>query len=98
MGIIKVIKSDAIVNIEIGTGFLQKLQKVYFYMIQQLTPEQIEMYNKCAEGNLEFPDEIMDYVMTMTVLIKEIEEKANSLGLVTDQEIPDDTRFTQPGD
>lgn len=97
MGTIKVIKSDAVIGIEIGTGFLQKLQKVYFSLIQQLTPEQIEMYNKCAESNTEFPDEIMDYVMTMTVLIKEIEQRAEQQGLTLDQEVPDE-EANQQGD
>lgn len=89
MATIKTIKNDAIVKIEIGSGFLQKLQQLYISLVQQLTPEQIQMYNDCAENKKDFPDPIMDYVMTMTVLIKEIETRAEEQGFITEQEVPD---------
>lgn len=89
MATVKVIKNDAIVTIEIGAGFLQKLQKVYISLVSQLTKEQIELYNTCAESGEPFPDELMDHVMTMTVLLKEIETQAEKAGFIIEQDAPD---------
>jgi len=89
---IKTINHDAIVKIEIGTGFLQKLQQTFLYLAKDLTPEQLEKYKTEAENNQEFSEDWMQPVTTLSVLLKEIEQKAEEQGFVKEEEfsIPQD--------
>lgn len=84
------IKHDAIVKIEIGTGFLQKLQKLFIFLGSELTTEQLELYKKVAETKKpeeDFPEEWMDQLTTISVLLREIEVKAEEQGFTYEEEI-----------
>lgn len=87
MTTVKTIKHDAIVKIEIGTGFLEKLQKVFLYLAKDLTQEQLEKYKNEAENQEEFSEDWMQPITTISVLLKEVEQKAEEQGFVTEQEI-----------
>jgi hypothetical protein len=84
---IKTIKHDAIVKIEIGTGFLQKLQQVFLYLAKDLTQEQLDKYKKEVENQEGFSEDWMNHITTISVLLKEVEERAADQGFVTEQEI-----------
>ncbi len=87
---VKMIKKDAKINIEIGTGFLQKLQKVMFYIISNVTEEDIKRYaeeSKAYTSAVGFSEEWMEHITTISVLIKELEEKAESQGAVYEKNI-----------
>ena len=43
---IKMIKPDAIIDIKIGTGFLQQIQHLLMFLAKDLKPEQLEQYKK----------------------------------------------------
>lgn len=84
------IKQDAIIKIEIGTGFLQKLQKLFVFLASELTAEQLELYKKVAETKKpeeDFPEEWMDQLTTISVLLREIETKADEQGFTYEEEI-----------
>lgn len=85
---VKMIKSDAIVTIEIGTGFLQKIQKIFLYLAKDITPEQLALYKELSEKKEPFTEEWMDHLMTITILLKEIEDKAVEQGWTYDGELP----------
>ena len=85
---IRVIKPDAIVDIKIGTGFLQRIQHILIYMSKDLTPEQLEKYKKEAEENAEFSEEWMNHVTTLSTLLKEIENRADEQGFSYDMDVP----------
>lgn len=92
MSTLKMIKHDAIVKIEIGTGFLQKLQRVFIFLASELNAEQLELYKKVAETKKpeeDFPEEWMDQLTTISVLLKEIETKAEEQGFTYEEEIPE---------
>jgi len=87
---IKMIKKDAAVEIKIGAGFLQKIQKIMFYIAGQVTPEQVEQYKKEAENfkeDSEFSEDWMDHITTISVLIKEIEKEAEKQGFIYEEDI-----------
>jgi hypothetical protein len=90
MSSIKMIKPDAIIEIKIGTGFLQKLQNVTLFLTRDLTPEQLENYKNEAETNTGFSEEWMDHVTTMGTLLKELENNADLQGFSFDQEVTEE--------
>lgn len=89
MSNIKVIKKDAIIDIKVGTGFLQKLQKLMIHIISDVSPEQLAEYKKEAENfkqDSEFSEDWMEHLTTISVLVKEIEQQAETQGYTYDRE------------
>jgi hypothetical protein len=87
---LKMIKKDASVDIKIGAGFLQKIQKIMFYIASGVTPEQVEQYKAEAEKfteNSEFSEEWMEHLNTISILIREIEAKATEQGFTYEEDI-----------
>lgn len=87
MSTIKMIKKDAVINIGIGTGFLQNLQQLLFYVAKDISTEQLEEYKKQAEAKQEFTEEWMTHLTTISVLIREIEKNAEEQGHTYDGDI-----------
>jgi hypothetical protein len=77
---IKLIKPDAIIDIKIGTGFLQQIQHVLMFLAKDLTTEQLTQYKKEAEEKVPFSEEWMTHITTVSILLKEIETKAEEQG------------------
>jgi len=89
---IKVIKKDAVIDIKVGTGFLQKLQKVMMSIAANVTEEDIEKYKTEAEkikDGHQFTEDWMDNLTTMSILLKELETKAEEQGFTYDQNFDD---------
>lgn len=86
---VKMIKQDAIIKIEIGTGFLKKLQHLLLYITQDLTTEQLENYKKIVQEGSEFTEEWMDSLNTISFLLKEIEAKADEQGFIFEMNVDD---------
>lgn len=85
---IKMIKPDAIIDIKIGTGFLQKLQNLTIYLTKDLSTEQLEAYKTEAEANKGFSEDWMNHVTTMSVLLKELETNADTQGFSYEEDFP----------
>ena len=81
------IKPDAIVDVKIGTGFLQQIQHLLIFLAKDLKPEQLEQYKKEAEEKIPFTEEWMSHVTTVSILLKEIEEKADLQGFLYEEEV-----------
>lgn len=90
MSKITLLKNDAIVKIEIGAGFAQRLQKIFLYLANGLSAEQIALYKQLADKNESFTEEWMEHITTLTVLLKEIETKAIEQGLTFEQDAPEE--------
>jgi hypothetical protein len=89
---IKMIKKDAAIQIKIGSGFLQKIQKILFFIASNLTAEDLEQFKKEAEAfkeGSEFSEDWMEHLTTLSVLLKEIETKAEEQGFTYDQSFND---------
>ena len=84
---IKMIKNDALINIQIGAGFMRKLQEIFVYFTSNITLEQIQEYKRQAESGEEFTEEWMKHVTTISVLIKELETKAEEQGFTYEGDI-----------
>lgn len=90
MAQVKMIKADAQIQITVGTNFLKELQGLLFYLAKEATPESLEQYKKLAEAKQPFTEDWMTHITTVSILLKEIEGKAEEQGFVYDGEIPDD--------
>ena len=89
MATVKMIKNDAVIDIKIGTGFMQKLQQILLFIAKEATPEQLQVYRELSEKGESFPEEWMDHLTTLGVLLKELETQADKQGFTYDGEIPD---------
>ncbi len=87
---VKMIKKDAVINIGIGTGFLQNLQKLLFYVAADLTQEQLDEYKRQAEAQQDFTEDWMMHLTTISVLIRELEKCAEEQGHTYESELPSD--------
>jgi hypothetical protein len=88
MDTIKMIKPEAIIDIKIGTGFLQQIQHVLMFLAKDLKPEELEQYKKEAEEKIPFTQEWMSHITTISVLLKEIETKAEEQGFTYEADVP----------
>lgn len=80
---VKMIKKDAIIKIEVGVGILQNLHKLLMYIASELQPDDIKKYTeecKTYDPSVGFSEEWMHHISTVSVLIKEIEDKAEEQG------------------
>lgn len=84
---VKMIKKDAVIKIGIGTGFLQNLQKILFYIASDLTKEQLEEYKRQAEAREEFTEDWMTHLTTISILIRELEKAAEEQGHTYDGDL-----------
>ena len=64
MNKVKVVDQNAIIKLEVGTGFLQKLQQVMLYLANQFNDDNLDQYKKCIETKEPFPEEFMDHIIT----------------------------------
>ncbi len=87
---VKMVKHDALININIGTGFLQQLQQMLIYIAANVTPEQLETYKTLVQNKEEYTEEWMQHLTTISILIKEIEQRAEEQGFIYEGELPDD--------
>jgi hypothetical protein len=87
---VKMIKKDASIGIKVGAGFLQKLQKLLFFIAADLTEEQLDQFKKEAESFKEgsqFSEDWMEHITTISVLLKELEKAAEEQGFTYEEDI-----------
>lgn len=87
--LVKVIKQDALVNIKVGTGFIQKLQNLLMYIAQDLSEEQLEVYKNLTEKKEEYTEDWMNHLYTVSILLKEIEDQAEIQNFISENNIED---------
>lgn len=80
------IKKDAVLEMKVGTGFFQKLQNLLFFMLSQLTPEQVDQFKKESSAGTELSEEWMHHVTTLSVLIQSLEQSAINSGNTYEKE------------
>jgi len=89
MSAVKMIKSDAIIDIKISTGFMQKLQQMLMFIIKDLTEEDLKLYKELAETKQAFTEDWMEPLTALSVLLKELELKAEEQGFVYENNVED---------
>jgi hypothetical protein len=85
MSTVTLIKADAMIDIKIGAGFLQKLQQVLTSMVDERSEEELQAFNQLnALDSADYPEPWMENLVTIFSLIKTIEEAAAVQGLTYD--------------
>lgn len=95
---IKMVKSDAIIPINIGAGFMQKLTSVLISLADQQTEEEMLLLQKLMNDGKELPEPWMENIFTLMVLLKDIETAAEKNGFTYEKtldEIDTDETTTQ---
>ncbi len=86
--VVKVFKNDALIKIEVGVGFIRKLQDILMYFVTSVNQDQMLEYKNLIENSKPFTEPWMDHLTTITSLINHIEEKAIEQNLTDDVEAP----------
>jgi len=84
---VKRIKKEALIKIEVGTGFLEKLQKLFYYLTAEVGIEDIKKYRELAENKQPFTEDWMDHLTTVSILLKELEENAEKQGFTYEDDL-----------
>ena len=73
---IHVIPKDAKIPVEIGTGFLMRLQKILFFFVNGKTSEELDQLKELAEGGSIPEDSWMYHFQTIQELVLTLEQIA----------------------
>jgi hypothetical protein len=85
---VTMMKKDAIINIQIGTGFLQKMQQVVAGLVSQHTKEEIDSFNELIKkGETEFSEEWMDHLFILSAFVHLVEKEAISQGATFEKQV-----------
>lgn len=84
---VKMIKSDALIDIQIGTGFMQKLQQLLLFITKDVDVDEIKAYKDIVDAKIPFTEEWMEHLTVVSVLLKELEEKAEEQGFIYEDDI-----------
>lgn len=83
------VKPEAIIDVKIGSQFLQDLQAVVLYLTSLEPANKLQQVINKANNNEEM-DAWEKAMYTMLVLITTTEENARAAGFTTIEEIPED--------
>lgn len=87
---VEVVKSEAIIDLKVGSKFLQDLQATLIYLTSLQSASRIqEAVNKAKDQGEDSLDSWEKSVYTMLVLITNLEENAREAGLTVIEEIPE---------
>jgi hypothetical protein len=87
---VETIKAEAIIDIKIGSKFLQDLQATLIYISNLQSVNRIqETVNKAKEQGEDSLDDWEKSIYTMLVLITNLEENARAAGLTVIEDIPE---------
>lgn len=88
---ITMMKKDAVVNIQVGSGFLHRVQQVLTKLIADQTAEELEQFKALmAEGKYEFAEDWMNHIFTLSSFVSYIESEALKQGHTYEQEVEDE--------
>ena len=79
--LLKLLKQDALVEIKLSSSFVSRIQQLLFYILRDVSKEQIEEYKTLIEEKKETDDELVYHIITLSALLKDIEDKADEQGL-----------------
>lgn len=95
---VEIVKSEAIIDLKVGSKFLQDLQAVLIYLTTLQSAGRIqEAVNKAKEQGEDSLDDWEKSIYTMLVLVTNLEENAREAGLTSIEEIPEgDSPLVKP--
>lgn len=83
----KVLKNDAVVLLPIGTAFYIKLKELLVYLAEDKTDEQIKEFEVAINEKKEITEDWMAHLFTVVLLIRALEDKAETDGQLEEKEI-----------
>lgn len=88
MALVTLIKQDAVIDLKVGTGFLERLHKLVVMIVSEKTQSEVEIYKKLVDDGHQdnLPESWMETLYTVNSLIKALEEEAINSGQVYDKE------------
>jgi hypothetical protein len=78
---LKFLKPDVLVEIKLSTSFVSRLQQLLFFILKDISKEKLEEYKTIIVEKKQTDDEIVDHIVTLSALLKDIEDKADEQGL-----------------
>lgn len=78
---LKFLKPDALIEIKLSTSFVSRIQQLLFFILKDISKEKLEEYKTIIVEKKETDDEIVDHIVTLSALLKDIEDKADEQGL-----------------
>ena len=87
MSNIKMIKSDAAIQVTFGSAFIQKIQAIVVHMVNERTDEELTEFQRLAVAKEELTLDWMEHLSTMMLLMNEIEVQAEEQGFTYDADI-----------
>jgi hypothetical protein len=75
------LKKDAVIPIEVGTGFVEKLNELFYYLIKDKSADDVERFKSVYE-NKEVPEDWMKALEPVNTLLVNIYKKAEELGFI----------------
>ena len=86
---VEMVKFDAIIDVKIGSKFLQDLQQVLMYLSSLQPAGRMQQVVEKAGKDESSLDDWEKAVFTMLVMVTQTEENARAAGLTTVQEVPE---------
>lgn len=80
------LKKDAIIPIEVGTGFVERLNNLFYYLIKDKSSEDVERFKSIYDKG-EQPEEWMTALEPVNTLLVNIFKKAEELGFIELKEV-----------
>lgn len=91
MAVIKMIKKEAVINVPITTGLLQKLQQLIVFFVEDKTEEQLEQFKTIVQSSEKaFTEDWMQHLYIISSFVSVIENEAFKQGHTYDSEVSDD--------
>jgi hypothetical protein len=91
MSKVTMIKSDAVISINIGSAYLKRVQKVLVQLISDKSEEELEEFKKAIQDETleELPEPWMENLLVINTLLRSIEHEAIKSGQTYEENIDD---------
>lgn len=95
MSKVTMIKSDAVVNVSIGSAFLKKVQKLTIQIVSDRSEEEIEKFKELIQDETleELPEQWMETLLVVNTLLRAIETEAVKSGQTYEKDVDDSEDF-----
>jgi hypothetical protein len=84
---ITVINKDAQVPVAFGTEFIFRLQKLFAFLVSNISEEELKEYKAQSESGQPFTEDWMDHLTTVSFLLIKIEEEAKAHNMTTEEDL-----------
>jgi hypothetical protein len=89
MATVKMLKKDALIPLQVGTGFVQKIQSMLMALVDERSPEDIEILQKLAQSGQELPEPWMEHIQVLMILLNELDKSAEANGMTVEKSVDD---------